>query len=87
VVGCRRIMGVRVIWEEEEEEEEVGVGMGIRMISLMMAVVGGVRGGLGGDLRELGLREGCVGQVASGKRRVCYTRWLDMHRDSIGMER
>ena len=33
------------------------------MISLMMVVVGGVRGGLGGDvtkseLRELGLREG-----------------------------
>jgi hypothetical protein len=35
---------VRVIWEEE-------VGMGIRMISLMMAVVGGVRGGLEGEVR------------------------------------
>ena len=38
-VGCRGIREVRV--------QQEGEGVGIRMISLMM--VGGVRGGLGGE--------------------------------------
>jgi hypothetical protein len=43
----------------------VGVGMGIRMISRMMAV-GGVRGGLGGEVVVIRGRE-----LYCGKRRAC----------------
>ena len=73
MVGCRGIMGARVIWEVE-----VGVGMGIRMISLMMVVVGGVRGGLGG---ELGLRKDCFEQMGREGYDALLGGYLDGHRN------